>query len=503
MSSTRAGKVEALANCEASLSITRRCTYRNLYLLDGTWVFAMADGESAPPLCDCVMRDCDVFFAPQVLPLSAIRATVTNVTPPASSPNRTFEPLYRIPDPTFVNQKYNRNFVHSFFEELFEFYWAAAELQGRWELQAPLPRQLITGTLSTNYSHELWTQRFQPDGRSRDAAVSAVLTALSGRNVALFVKTLPVFSVFSELSVGGSIGRSVWTAPHYLTTDGKATRKRTAADDEHSLGYLRCALRHYYEHVGRRLLAGRSTAPYLPPYLPDSQMYGRHRVVVFNRKHAEIRHMKNAAELRAALAQMDLRRADEARVAVDHLEPGPLHEIAAALRSVLLLVTPHGAQIAHAPFMPPGSGLIEVLPEHAPASRGERAFETNMYEQLAVHAGLRYAPIRANGGFNGALTARIPPLCELVGAMLAQLPDAALAAEVEAEKRAVPRADHSDRNTKRSRNSAAAARVKLEAALKEEALAKMTFDRRRKQRRESEQAFEENTTVAPRSDEPR
>jgi hypothetical protein len=39
-----------------------------------------------------------------------------------------------------------------------------------------------------------------------------------------------------------------------------------------------------------------------------------------------------------------------------------LREMAAAMSSTLLLITPHGAQLGVAPFMPAGAGIIELLP---------------------------------------------------------------------------------------------------------------------------------------------
>jgi hypothetical protein len=89
----------------STLAVTRRCVYKNLYLLGGKWFYKASEGMSRP--CACFMRDCDL-FAPQPLPLG------TQLDPATLTVHTA---------PVVVDQKYHNSFVHSTFEEVFASYW--------------------------------------------------------------------------------------------------------------------------------------------------------------------------------------------------------------------------------------------------------------------------------------------------------------------------------------------------------------------------------------------
>ena len=334
--------------CPSSLAVSRRCFYKNLYLLDKQWYYHAAAGVAAP--CTCFLRDCDR-FAPAPLPLDTL-------------PRR--EELVVHDAPVVIDQKYHGSFVHSTFEEVFATYWQVAEAQGRWQI-SPDHRVLITGEFSKLFAHELWhTPGTGYDARTREPRqpfMKDLMRALMGSsNLTMFPERLPRYNLFKQVVVGGNYGRSVWVKGTF------ERRPPMATDAEYSLAVKRGALRHYYRFLAMRL------APAAPPpeALPPPK-----EVLFLNRQPGMSRSVSNAEELVQGLRQ----RLPEA--AVTHLgRPSTsLLEMAQAMRRALLLITPHGAQLGSAPFMAAGAGVIELMPA---------GFVTRMYEHLCVHAGLAY-----------------------------------------------------------------------------------------------------------------
>jgi len=294
-------------------------------------------------------------------------------------------------------------------------------MSGEWTLRPPHHRMMIAGRYNARYADELWSHRFQrSSGRARDTAVRTIMSALFNRTDALFVETLPRVVRFARLSVGGSMGRTVWTSSAYTCNQNPpgCNKRPTAADGEFSFEYKRSAVRWYYAASLQSV-----------PRPPETALGGSPRILLLSRPLDKSRRLDNAESVLQRLREVDAAR----KLGVAGLECGALLDVAAALRSALLLVSTHGAQIVHAPFLPVGGGLIEILP---------KGFETNMYAELARHAGLRYADVRATRGTFTAAVIHAPAeeVARAAAAMLAVLPDRRLEEEVASQMARGPRA---------------------------------------------------------------
>lgn len=80
------------------------------------------------------------------------------------------------------------------------------------------------------------------------------------------------------------------------------------------------------------------------------------------------------------------------RVSVINEPSNKLRDVAALLRTTLLLISPHGAHFANVPFMQAGAGVVELMPPD---------YDSTMYKHLCEHSRLVYERVLAPPSYAG------------------------------------------------------------------------------------------------------
>ena len=399
-----------------SMIMTRTCTYRHLYFDSegerqvgkrkerGRWLFYAPDGSEEPVQGAATPRPCLTLlrgyyhFSPEV-----VRAL-----PPAGGGAGRDGGVQHVRRLTHVDQKFHGCFGHRFLEENFAMYWALAEAQRTWRVDARNVTLFFDGHLMHKFAGKMWAMVGKADGVPKDSFRHIFAALANASDHALHREHRRVrehrLTHFETVVVGGSGGRSPYNAGTYLKSIPLHVRQLAGSgrapqpyDAEYALDEKAGAHSHYMSHLmrffgfrGGRL--GREKRP-----------LAQRLVVVLNReKESNGRVIKNhQALLKALVAKFGAKRVHPRVESPNTLD---MPAMIALLRNTRILVSPHGSQNSNAGFLPPGAALLEVQASGCQENRG--------YRVMSQLWGLHYVAVSTPGSktcnFKSMISADVP-----------------------------------------------------------------------------------------------
>ena len=382
----------------STLDSVRTCVYENIYFDGATSQFLFFSSKK---------KSCPGAVLPGLSqwPLERV----------ASLPTRKKNIFFK--DPVLVSPQLHGAFAHGILESLFAAYWLMAEMEGQWLL-----RENWT-LFYDGFQAHLHFSNFQ---RNYDRC--------SGKAKSGWLKTWPHHIVddrrlfrgiprlsdsltrFRKVVVSGQGGRSPWNGATF--NDKRSFLK---ADLEFSRAEKTNAFLRYLDalegtilprrHFGptkldRLLLAGNATT------IEEESLM---TIVILNR---EAKYARSLSEARS-IAQALRKAFPGSRVVLttpSSLSGDYPSHLLQLMRNASLVVSPHGAQLAHAAFASPGAAILEVQPSHCHFSENNNkktkqgGGENPMYRYISRFAGLRHATLRAKNGGVCSCKLRCPTL---------------------------------------------------------------------------------------------
>ena len=337
---------------------------------------------------------------PEQLRPAVVRATPLRPAPkPATTPAGGVQHVQHVRHLTFIDQKFHGCFGHRFLEENFAMYWALAEAQRTWRVDARNVTLFFDGHLMHRFSKQMWASVGKLDGVPRDSFRHIFPALARGEANHSLHREHPLMRAaplthFETVIVGGSGGRSPYNAKTFAYSialhkkKGEASRAPSAReempyDNEYAVDEKAGAHSHYMSHLMRHFgfdggrLGGRAASP---PERPLAQ-----RVVVVLNREAESngRVLANAPALLDAL--VDAFGAARVHPRVESPATLDMPRMIALLRETRILISPHGSQNSNAGFMAPGAALLEVQAIGCQENLG--------YRSMSELWGLHYATV--------------------------------------------------------------------------------------------------------------
>jgi len=378
-------------HCRGDAS-TRTCVYKDMYY----------DGNTGEFL---VKGDFDTFAEPGCLAKLGLGTTSWPVRVVQTLPG----PVSHVfTAPVLVGGPLHGAFAHGFLEGLLASFWVGSEIQRQWGDSI----EGVGDRASRNATRPLWTLFF--DGaqlRHRRANFRRAFHPCTGKprggwHGAWYGKILNAKGAlyrgspslrnklvrFDTLAVSGLGGRSPW---HGLTY--ASSRPFGGADLEFSRREHATATLHFFSKLSAGISAPAVAAPAVAA--PADAVKGR--IVILNREEGVGRSLSNPSGILQAL-----RRALPNHTV--HLTTPPKVQdyprgLASLLRSARVLISPHGAQLAHVGLMPRGAAVVEVQTKGCDWNDKQpldvrRRRSNPMYEYVARYSGLDYAVLHADTG---------------------------------------------------------------------------------------------------------
>ncbi|KAJ8601867.1 hypothetical protein CTAYLR_002681 [Chrysophaeum taylorii] len=345
-------------SCSDSLA-SRLCVFHDLYYDPRTSKFLFWGGNNIT---------CPIILGPG----TSAWTSIERVARLPGAPRRSF------PTKVLVTPTLHGAFAHGFLESLFGAYWIAAEVDQSWSVRNW--SLFYDGVMFWLHRDKVFGNLDECTGRTKAGWMRRWIGILFDEAVLFRGGPIPELTHFETVAVGGGWGgRSPWNGHTHSNV-----REFVSADLEFSRQERTTATLHYFEALGRGLNIT-ATEPNLILILDREPEYGR------GLANAE----KVAAALRLAFPAFDVVLTTPTTVRVIEF-----------LRAAAVLVSPHGAQLAHCGFMRPGNAVLEI--QHGGCSwqrdktkSKSRGMHTDLgvggippsqgYEYVARYAGLRYA----------------------------------------------------------------------------------------------------------------
>ena len=363
--------------CSTKLTV-RTCHFTNLYY-DGETSKFLFYGSALPRECQAVLPGMSKW------PVETVD----------SLPERERQVFQ---DDVLVCPQLHGAFAHGFLELLFTAYWIMAEIQSSWD---PKPWTLFYD----GYLGQLHSAAFQQKyDRCKGTAKAGWLRVWATRIVhpRRLYRGLPALSQgltrFPSLVVSGQGGRSPWHGASYSTM-----RSFLVSDLEFSRAEKTAAFLRYFDKVEASVMPRQRYGPTKLDRLNQTTIARFFNVIILNREAKYARALEKVSAIAGAIERV----IPSARVTAT--TPSKLKgeypvNIIRLLRNASLIVSPHGAQLAHVAFAPAGAAVLEIQPSKCSfdLKNAKNAVVNDdgnpMYSYISRHAGLHHKIVRARNG---------------------------------------------------------------------------------------------------------